>query len=179
MSAEATPFPPHLAAEFLLWFWWRSERDGTVFVLPDPVGRVEAWVDDRLSFRAPGADKATAVLTGDNPSATLEARAALAGGKVLHDLRVHIKRDDREYSVQLGGMALEVRGLKLPKLPTENAEEALLDRLDRYREFHLVLTGLFRAFAQERTGPAWRGEVVPSLRAWARPEVPADALRGA
>lgn len=176
MSDETTPFPPHLAAEFLLWFWWRSERDGTVFDLADPVGRVEAWVDDRLSFRTPGADKATAVLTGDNPSATLEARAALAGGKVLHDLRIHLKRDEREYALQLGGTALDVRGLKLPKMPSENAEEALLDRLDRYGEFHLVLTGLFRAFAKERTAAGWRTDIVPALRAWARPEVPDAGL---
>ncbi len=167
--SDSTPFPPHLAAEFLLWFWWRSERDATVFDLPAPVGRVEAWVDDRLSFRPPGGDRATAVLTGENPSATLEARAALAGGKVLHDVRVHLKRDDREYTLQLGGTTLDVRGLKLPKLPTENAEEALLDRLDRYGEFHLVLQGLFAAFAAERTGPAWKQEAVPSLAAWARP----------
>jgi len=176
VSEESTPFPPHLAAEFLLWFWWRSERDGTVFDLAHPVGRIEAWVEDRLSFRTPGADKATAVLTGDNPSATLEARAALAGGKVLHDLRVHLKRDDREYAVQLGGTSLDVRGLKLPKMPSENPEEALLDRLDRYGEFHLVLSGLFRAFAEERTGGTWRAEVVPALRAWARPEVPGETL---
>lgn len=165
-EAMSTPFPPHLASEFLLWFWWRSERDRTVFDLSAPVGRIEAWVDDRLSFRPPGHDKATAVLTGENPSATLEARAALAGGKVLHDVRIHIKRDDREYSLQLGGAGLDVRGLRLPSIKVETAEEALLDRLDRYGEFHLIFMGLFEAFAEERVGSAWRQEVVPALRSW-------------
>lgn len=166
MSDGAAPFPPHLASEFLLWFWWRSERDNTVFDLPLPVGRVEAWVDDRLSFRPPGEDKATAVLTGENPSATLEARAALAGGKVLHDLRVHLKRDEREYVFQLGGARLDVRGLKLPSMPSEVPDEILLDRLDRYGEFQLVLMGLFQAFAEERGAERWRQQVVPEVRAW-------------
>ena len=37
-------------------------------------------------------------MTGDNPAATLEARAALAGGKILQEIRVGIRRDDREYA---------------------------------------------------------------------------------
>lgn len=174
MSAETAPFPPHLASEFLLWLWWRSERDGTRFDLPDPVGPIEGIVEDRLAFRPPGGDRATAVLTGENPTATLEARAALAGGKVLHDLRVLLKRDDREYSLQLGGPRLDARGLKVPKLPAETPEEALRDRLDRYEEFHLILSGLFASFAAERASLRWRDEVVPALRRWARPR-PDDA----
>ena len=78
MSNEATPIPAHLGPEFLLWLWWRSERDEGRFDLDKPVGRVSVWVDERLAFRRPSDQKVTAVLTGENPSTTPEARAALA-----------------------------------------------------------------------------------------------------
>lgn len=98
-AAEVTPIPAHVAGELYVWLWWASEQSGGAFDLPDPVGRITLWVDDRLAFRRPDDSKVTAVITGENPSTTLEARAALAGGKVLQELRIGLRRDDREFFV--------------------------------------------------------------------------------
>lgn len=163
---EATPIPAHLGSEFLLWLWWSSESSQGRFDLPAPVGTVEAWVDDRLAFRLPADVKVTAVLTGENPAAAPEARAALAGGKVLQDLRLRLKRDEREYAFTLRGPALDVAGLKLPQVLSDRPEEAVADRMFLVEELHLVLRGLFARFAAARAGAGWRTETLPALQAW-------------
>lgn len=166
MSAEPLPVLPHLASEFYLWLWWRSETQGSVFDLPDPVGRIECWVDERLAFRAPEQDKVTAVLTGERAADSLEARAALYGGKVVHEVRLQIRRDEREFVATLKGPDMRLSQLKLPAALQDNPEEAILDRVFLFDELSLVLQGLLRAFADARLEPSWTSEVLPSIRGW-------------
>lgn len=164
--SEGLPIPSHLAGEFYAWLWFESERNGGVFDLPHPVGHVDVWVDERIAFRNPDEQKVAAVMTGENPSATLEARAALAGGKVLQDLRIGVRRDDREYTVTFKGPAVHLQGLKLPQVVADGGEEVVLDRMHLYDEICLVLAGLFRTWAALRGSDAWHGEILPDLKAW-------------
>src|SRR5688572_27418516 len=106
--SDGLPVPSHLAGEFYAWLWYASEDQGGSFALPHPVGRVDVWVDERIAFRNPDEQKVAAVMTGENPAGTLEARAALAGGKVLQDLRIGVRRDDREFIVTLKGPAMSL-----------------------------------------------------------------------
>lgn len=168
MSGEATPIPAHLGSELLLWLWWTSERLEGRFDLPAPAGTVDLWVDDRLAFRPPGDTKVTAVLTGENPAHTLEARAALAGGKVVQDLRIGLRRDDREFSVTLRGAGLDLVGLKLPQVLSESPDEAVVDRMFLYEEVVLVVAGIVERFAEARAAASWSRETVPAIRAWLR-----------
>lgn len=165
-AAEGLPVIPHITGEFYTWLWWSSETQRAVFDLPDPIGRVELWVDERLAFRSPEDTKVVAIMTGDNPAATLEARAALAGGKVLHEIRVGIRRDDREYYATLKGPQAHMTALKLPQVVTEGGEEVLYERVHLYEEICFVLAGLFREFARLRTGSAWQSDVQPALQSW-------------
>lgn len=164
--ADGLPVLPHLAGEFYAWLWWSSEVRGTVFELGDPVGSIELWVDERLAFRNPNDTKVTAVMTGEAPSTSLEARAALAGGKVLQDLRVGLRRDDREFTVTLKGPAVYITGAKLPQVVSDGLEEVLYDRMFLYGELTLILRELYRAFARVRVGPEWEADVLPALRRW-------------
>ncbi len=163
---EGLPIVPHVAGEFYAWLWWASEQQRAEFELDDPVGRIELWVDERLAFRNPDDTKLTAVMTGDNPAATLEARAALAGGKVLQEIRVAIRRDEREFRLTLRGPSAHMTALKLPEVLTEGGEEVFYDRLHLYEEINFVVAGLFRAFARVRTGEQWASEVLPALQDW-------------
>ena len=52
-DADRLPVVPHITGEFYTWLWWASEQQRAVFDLPEPVGRVELWVDERLAFRNP------------------------------------------------------------------------------------------------------------------------------
>ncbi len=167
MSAtDSLPAPPHIASEFYCWLWWATEvRDGA-FDLGGDIGHVSVRVDERLAFRNPNDTKISAVMTGDNPGAQLESRAALAGGKVLQDLRVIVRRDDREFGVTLKGPTLDLQRVKLPQAVDGGGEEALYDRMFLYEELCFVLAALFREFGELRVSPAWRDRVLPAVQAW-------------
>ncbi|MFZ5481078.1 MAG: hypothetical protein ACOZNI_30230 [Myxococcota bacterium] len=167
-TTEMEGAPPHVSAEFLLWLWYRSEVGRGHVDFEGEGGSVDFWVDDRIALRQAGEDKVTAVLTGENPSVAPEARAALAGGKVVRDLRLALRRADREYTVTLRGPRVEIAQAKLPALVKGgDVAEQLYERMFLYEELHFVIAGLFRAFAEERVGAAWRDEALPDLRRWA------------
>lgn len=165
MSARET-VPPHVASEFYLWLWYTSETAGGTLDLGEE-GAIVFWVDDRLSFRATGEDKVSAVLTGEAPATTPEARAAVLGGKVLRDIKLALRREDREYTVTLRGAGIDVSGAKLPGV-VKGGEEAELvyERMFLYEELHWMVNALFRRFAGERATPAWTDTVLPAIRAW-------------
>jgi hypothetical protein len=166
--ADQTPVVPHLAAEFLAWLWWTIDLQESKFEL-DEVGRVEVWVDQRLSFRRPEDTKVSVVLTGENPASGLEAKAALEDHKVVHELRLGIRRDEREYTVSLRGPGLDITGAKLPQVTAENMEAEVYDRMFLYEELDHILKALYGSFAALRTSKDWDQVVVPALRDWQGP----------
>jgi hypothetical protein len=174
-DAEGLPIVPHVAGEFYTWLWWASERQGSTFDLGSPIGTVDVWVDERLAFRNVDDSKISAVMTGQNPAATLEARAALAGGKVLQEIRLGIRREDREYFVTLKGPAMHFTALKLPQVVKEGGEEVVYERIHLYDEVCFVISGLFRRFADVRTQPEWQADVLPGLHDWILGRVSPDA----
>lgn len=167
MSQEERAAQPHLTTEFLQWIWWFSEREDGRVDLGDNAGIIDLWVDQRLSFRAPGEDKARAVLTGENPSAALEARAALAGGKLVQDLQLGVRRDGREYRVVIRGANFDLAGLQLPAECKGEEDEVLYERMFLYEDIFFVLRCLYRRFAAERASPEWRTDFLPAMRTWA------------
>ncbi len=160
----------HLPADFLTWIWFTTEKSGGSLILEE-VGGIDCYVDDRIAFRAMEDDKSRAVLTGENAANTLEARAALAGGRVVKEIRLMIKREDREYSVSLRGELLEISGAKLPGMVKGAVEEVLYDRMYLYEELHGIVTALLTRYATERVAEDWKEVRVPEMRAWV-----ADAL---
>ncbi len=163
-TTDGLPILPHQASEFYVWLWWASEQQEGVFDLGEKVGRFDLWVDERLAFRNPHDVKVTAVMTGEEPARTLEARAALAGGKVLQELRLHLRRDDREFTFTLKGPAMEVAQAKLPQ--AVGGEEALYDRMFLYEELTFVVAALLRTFGVARTAPSWGSETLPTIQRW-------------
>lgn len=163
MSAEQVM--EHVACDFLSWVWYETERTGGRLDLGPPLGVVDIWVDERLAFRDNSDDRPRAVLTGENPSQTLEARAALAGGKFLRELQLGIRREEREYSVTLKGALLDFSGLKLP--PGEAEEDSVIyDRMFFYEEIHSILSNLLRRFAEIRTSSEWEEGERDAMAAW-------------
>ena len=105
-------------------------------------------------------------MTGENHGATLEAKAALAGGKVLQEVRLGLRRDDREYQFTLKGPSLHLQGLKLPQVVDQGGEELVFERMHLYDEVVFVVQGLFQQFAQARTSETWTEDVLPALHDW-------------
>jgi hypothetical protein len=164
--AEGLPIIPHLAGEFYTWLWWSSEVLGSAFELGAPWGAVDLWVDERLCFRNADDTRVATVMTGENPAGSLEARAALAGGKVLQEIRLGMRREDREYFFTLKGPSMHVTALKLPQVVKDGGEEVFYERIHLYDELCFLLAGLLARFGQVRSTPQWQREVLPGLHDW-------------
>lgn len=174
MSEEMEGYPvlPHLGSEFLLWLWYHSDTEGGCFnftgiaedeedgqIDPNAILSVNLWVDERIALRQSNENKVTAVLTGDNPSAYLESKAALAGGKVLQELRVGLRTDDREYFVTLKGPELRIHAAALPAAQIGDGEDAfaglVAERMLLLEELDRILALLFREYCLLRTSLDW------------------------
>ena len=114
MSEDNTAVLPHLTVEFFVWLWFATERDGGSINLGEELGNLEVWIDSRLALQALDEDRSRAILTGDNAASSLEALAALAGGKVPKEIQLHIRREEREYTVTLRSPYLDLAGVKFP-----------------------------------------------------------------
>jgi hypothetical protein len=171
---------PHLTAEFFVWLWFASEREGGTMDVGEDIGLMDFWVDERLSFRSPGDDKPRAVLTGENTSSSAEARAALASGKVVRDLKIHLRRGENEYSVTLRGDHLDVCGLKFPQHAVDGEDELLYERMFLYEDVWGAIRALYRCFARERVSEGWHRVTLPAIRQFALTgELPAPTPRPA
>jgi hypothetical protein len=156
---------PHLATDFFTWLWWTTEENG---------GRVNVdgeeiilWVDDRMAFRLPSEDVSRAVLTGADTARAAEAKAAMAAGKILKEVRLRLQWADREYGFTLKSPGFDVGGLVLPPLPEEGDEQdRLLIRMEAIEALWAVLGAIYRKFADLRTSDNWEKEVVPTIQKW-------------
>ena len=178
MAGEQDQVPGHIASDFYLWLWYRSESGGGHLELAEGEGEgaIDFWVQERLAFRVQGEQKVSAVITGEHPSGSPEARAALAGGKVIRDLRLALKREDREYQVTLKGPSVEISAAKLPGLvKAGEVSEILYERMFLYEELTWMIAALFRRFSALRCSEMWERGVLPAMRIWAAGGDP-DAL---
>jgi len=165
MNEEVNPALPHLSTEFYIWLWYASERDGGTMKLSEEIGIVDVWIEQRLSFSGLSEQKSRAVVTGENTASSLEARAALATGKVVQELQLHLRREEREYTVTLKGINLDVSGAKLPPHAGEGEDGLLYERMYLYEDLWFIITGLYRRFAAERTASSWT-QTLEEIRAW-------------
>ncbi len=156
---------PHLSTEFFTWLWWSSEQGGGHINIDGE--EIILWVDDRLAFRLPSEDASRAVLTGADTARAAEAKAALAAGKVIKEVRLRIQWADREYGVTLKGARLDVGGLVLPALPDDGDEQdRLMARMESIEALWAVLGALYQRFARVRVADDWKKEIVPSVEQW-------------
>ena len=112
-------------------------------------------------------DASRAVLTGADTARAAEAKAALAAGKVIKEVRLRIQWADREYGVTLKGARLDVEGLVLPPLPEDGDEQdRLMARMEAIEALWAVLGALYRRFAEVRVSDGWHQEIVPGVEQW-------------
>lgn len=167
LGTPATPIPPHVAGDFYLWLWWQSEELEGAFDLGGRVGRFDLWVEDRITFRNAGEDKIAAAVFGDMASESREARASLRSGKRINDLRLHLRRDDRDFVATLRGPQIDVFSAVLPFIVNHpDVASTYYDRLFLYEELQFVIGHLFEAYARSRTSEEWTTNHLPALRAW-------------
>ena len=114
----------------------------------------------------PGEANARAIMTGENTSTSPEAMAALANGKVVREVRLHLRHGDHEFQVTLRGAQMDATALKLPPHSSDGEEELLYERMYLYEELWFVVGALYRRFAAERVSQEWSDETLPAIRSW-------------
>ena len=120
-----------------------------------------------MAFRLPSEDASRAVLTGADTARAAEAKAALAAGKVIKEVRLRLQWADREYGFTVKGTGIDIGGLVLPPLPDDGDEQdRLLARMEAIEALWAVLGALYQQFAGVRTTDAWVDDVIPSVQAW-------------
>ena len=156
-----------LGNAFLLWCWWRAERDAA----DDDLGAV--LLRRSIELSCPWDSTGSVVVRSDDPAARMELRTALRSGKWPRRAGLILARGGDAWEFTLQADRWEVSALKLPAPDAAPAtrREAIEQRLASIREFDAVLTGLFGHFLRERLADGWSG-VRSGLARWVRESQP-------
>lgn len=166
----SVPDPLHsrdfVAHEFLLWLWYRSEREFGAFNLPD--GPTDLWFDDKLTFLAQDEKRIVSSFNGGAPSTTPEAKLSILSGKVISEAKLGLRRGENEWSflLRVRGGELQLHGLKVPAILKEGAEEMIYERMYLVDVVNIALQSLFERFFRERIDERWKTEIVPDMSRW-------------
>jgi len=164
-STKDHPASAFLGKEFLLWLWWRSERDFGTIDLPH-YGPVDLWIDDRIQFRTGGDNPQTSDLKGGAPATSAEARMALVSGKTVETARVGMRVKEREFFFSLRSDPVELAGLKVPGEVQDGVDERIYERMFLLEEATGIVDALFFLFCGERLSADWNPQTLPAIRAW-------------
>lgn len=147
----------HFGNLFLLWLWYTSAANDTIFYLSDNSSLALA-VDSQMLLEAPLSDSERTVLSGGAPAESLEAFEALRNGKILTQAKFRLQRDEKEWTFTLTGSTLAISALKIPALMTKSTDDKLFERQALIEEVDALIRGLYELFLQKRLGPDWKNE---------------------
>lgn len=152
------------AAEFLLWLWWRSERDEGHFVVRDTP--LEVSLDDRMVLTNSAVNAQTDTFTGGHPPTSAEAREALRTGKMPTQAKVNLVRDSQTWAFTIKAPDLALSGVKIPSVLSREDDDLLAERMILLTMLADFIDGLLAMFVVERTATGWP-ETHAAIREWA------------
>ncbi len=156
----------HLAPEFMIWLWWRSERDDGMFALGGELGDVEVWQDDRMVLASSAVNAQTDTFRGGHPATSAEAREALRLGKLPIQAKVGVVRGAQRWDATIKAHDLGLSGVKIPAVLSREDDELLAERMLLLGQLCAVLDALMGAFVRERKAADWPA-THEAIRAWA------------
>ena len=141
----------HLGELFLLWLWYKSATNDTVFYLSDESVLALA-IGDQIVFEARLAQTEKTVLSGGAPAESREAFEALKQGKAVSAAKIAMTRDEKAWQFTLQSATLSISGLKIPALMTKADDENIFERQA------LIVRGLYESFLSMRLSDEWERE---------------------
>lgn len=157
-----------LGREFLTWLLWRSEPGDAL--LQHEGEDVVVLFNGRTVLRGIHGDVTELQVKGTMAPYSEHVRRALDSGLLIHAARVLITVGERSWEASLDAEYLDIRSAKLPALLTEEEDDRISERLDLAEQLSTMITGLVKAFQEERTSKAWSKKIVPEMKAWMRGE---------
>lgn len=155
-----------LGREFLTWLLWKSES--TEELCTHEGHGVRVLFLDRVTLRGIKGEVSEITLKGKTSPYAEECRHALANGLLVHQARVKVSIQEREWEASLDAEHLDVRSAKIPQLMSEEDDARLTERLELAEKLSGLLHVLIEAFLEVRAVPAWRKKVVPQMQDWMR-----------
>ena len=148
-----------LGEEFLTWLWHLSETAHDPFKVPK-VGSCQIAMGQDMILGNGSADAQTVVLRGEMPSASPEARQALAAGKRLRRAKFYLTIENVQWGCTIVGTTLTISGLRVPSAAGADFDSHCLARLDAVERFDRAIQWLFEQFLERRlNGKRWDAEL--------------------
>ena len=147
----------HLGELFLLWLWYKSATNDTVFYLSDESVLALA-IGDQIVFEARLAQTEKTVLSGGAPAESREAFEALKQGKAVSAAKIAMTRDEKAWQFTLQSATLSISGLKIPALMTKADDEKIFERQALIEEADSLVRGLYESFLSMRLSDEWERE---------------------
>ena len=158
-----------LGREFMLYLWWKSEVTGGTFAL-EGFGDVTLTLESHIVLERKVDVLEQTRMKGPDPSSTRVAKEALRYGKLPTRGAVRIVHEEREYVFVLVTEDFALRQVKLPALLTDETDEQFTERMTLLATLESMLDALYRELLSLRLSPAFRDEILPAMRAFAREE---------
>ncbi len=139
----------HFGELFLLWLWYHSDIDDTIFYLSDG-SVITLAIDNQITLEAKLTEAERTVLSGGAPSDSREAFEALHQGKVVSQAKLRVQREEKEWIFVMTGATLAISGLKIPALMTKADDDKLYERQGLIEEIDGLMRGLYERFLSIR-----------------------------
>jgi recombination associated protein RdgC len=138
-----------LGEEFLTWLWYLSETEREPMAIPK-IGGCQVAIGQEIILGDESGDAQTVVLRGDMPSASAEAREALASGKRLRRAKLYLTIEGVQWGCTIVGTTLAISGLRVPAAAGADFETHCLSRLEAMERAGRAIHWLFEQFLERR-----------------------------
>ena len=157
-----------LGKEFLLWLWFRSEKNAGIFDLAD--GRkAEIWFDGKMTLSSESAQGVDTVTCSGTSPWMKEARFALTEGKMIAQAAVKLFVGDNQWSFVLDSEWLNFRSFKTPVIIQDKAEDPdglFYEKVFLTEQAVEAMDSIFEGFMALRISSDWEEEESPRIKKW-------------
>jgi hypothetical protein len=157
-----------LGKEFLLWLWFRSEKNEGIFDLAD--GRkAELWFGGKMTLSSEsdrGVDTVTCSGTGPWMK---EARFALTEGKMVANAAMKLYIGENQWSFVLDSEWLNFKSFKTPVVIQDKAEDPdglFYEKVYLTEQAVEAMDAIFESFIGLRISSKWEEEEIPQMKEW-------------
>ena len=155
----------HFGELFLVWLWYHSDIDESIFRLSD--GSLMTLVfDNAMTLEVKLAEAERATLSGGAPASSREAHEALRQGKLVRSVKIRVERDEKEWVFVLTAQTLALSSLKIPALMTKEEDEKLYERQYLIEEIDSLVGGWCERFRAIRLEDKKWEQEAKALSAW-------------
>ena len=154
---------PVLGQDFLTWLWFKSEKSGWLFKLPDG-SEVNVYLEQKISVRGgTGEEAETATVSGPHAQFA-EARLGVRSGKRVDRALIRFEQDGETWTVVAKADDFTLNALRTPKTDTrpedgEDPDAKVLEKMFLIEKCSNFFDALYAQFLEIRLSQGWTGEL--------------------